>query len=276
MPPPTIKDFVEMEAQSLDEGTSTRVVCPWCEGGSSRERSLSISLKDGVALFNCYRNSCAKKGKVNLGGVLEAYRDEEASKAVDTWYWQHLYDKYNFSTLGPHHLSHVDIPTSAMRAAKTKYCIEENIYLTKVDNGFIAKRRSKVAGCILKNQKSKNILNGPNTGQLLRYATSRSGPIVIVEDILSAMAVFSYAENVAGVLCLFGTYLSGAIYQNLINTVGNATLLWCLDPDTNWGDPKYKQIRDIYPLHPHFFKVLDKDPKNMTQKELRSLLCLGN
>ena len=67
------KEIVQMEAEGLDEGTSTRIVCPFC---NSKEKTMSLSLKDGHVLFNCFRASCNKRGRVNLPGVLDGYKEE--------------------------------------------------------------------------------------------------------------------------------------------------------------------------------------------------------
>lgn len=52
---------------TLALGSKSREICPLCEGGNSREKSLSISLsEDGQLSWNCFRDSCTIKG--NSGG----------------------------------------------------------------------------------------------------------------------------------------------------------------------------------------------------------------
>lgn len=48
--------------------TSAIVICPICEGGTRRRRTLSVDLRDGVWLYLCHRGSCTTKGAVPAVG----------------------------------------------------------------------------------------------------------------------------------------------------------------------------------------------------------------
>jgi hypothetical protein len=55
---------VETEYESLGEDqTSSGQICPACQGGDSKEASLSVSRRDGVLLWNCHRSSCGFAGR---------------------------------------------------------------------------------------------------------------------------------------------------------------------------------------------------------------------
>lgn len=43
---------------------SAAVVCPICEGGSRRRRTLSVDYRDGVWLYLCHRGTCSTKGAI--------------------------------------------------------------------------------------------------------------------------------------------------------------------------------------------------------------------
>ena len=53
-----------LTAEGLDpRGESTRVVCPRCGGGSTKEKSLSITREpSGLVLWQCFRDGCTEHG----------------------------------------------------------------------------------------------------------------------------------------------------------------------------------------------------------------------
>jgi hypothetical protein len=56
-----------LEAEALEPGHSVRLVCPFCHGGGSGEKSMSLTHReDGALLFHCYRGNCGASGC--LGG----------------------------------------------------------------------------------------------------------------------------------------------------------------------------------------------------------------
>jgi hypothetical protein len=66
------RQLVEMEAIDLAPGESLAgLLCPFCNGGRSRERTFSVSrVADGI-LHNCFRASCSEgRGFVPTGAVL--------------------------------------------------------------------------------------------------------------------------------------------------------------------------------------------------------------
>lgn len=70
---------LELEGAELEPGQTIRLVCPFCKGGRSREKSLSLtSAPDGALLFNCYRAKCSSAGA--LGGVTRALRREPQAR----------------------------------------------------------------------------------------------------------------------------------------------------------------------------------------------------
>ena len=54
---------IHIIGSTMQLGSNIRELCPLCEGGSSGEKSLSISLsEDGTLSWNCFRDSCSIKG----------------------------------------------------------------------------------------------------------------------------------------------------------------------------------------------------------------------
>jgi hypothetical protein len=64
-----IRRIVEQLEQDGRDGAI--VVCPFCEGGSRKRRTLSINRRDGIWLWLCHRGSCPTKGALaTTGGSL--------------------------------------------------------------------------------------------------------------------------------------------------------------------------------------------------------------
>ena len=67
-----------MEGLGLPLGeTARQIVCPRCRGGSSNEKSLSITRVDDGLLYKCHRASCGAAGKVFSSGVIAEHRETE-------------------------------------------------------------------------------------------------------------------------------------------------------------------------------------------------------
>lgn len=46
------------------------LICPFCEGGQSNDRSFSIKFEDpDLVLWNCFRGKCGEKGRHSLAGT---------------------------------------------------------------------------------------------------------------------------------------------------------------------------------------------------------------
>lgn len=55
----SIKEDIKLIAATMEMGETIRQVCPSCWGGSSREKSLTITLfPNNIVKYNCFRNSC--------------------------------------------------------------------------------------------------------------------------------------------------------------------------------------------------------------------------
>lgn len=52
-------------SSELTLGDTTRELCPRCGGGSSGEKSLTITLNEDGVVWNCFRASCSEKGTTN-------------------------------------------------------------------------------------------------------------------------------------------------------------------------------------------------------------------
>lgn len=63
------RDELLLEYGDMPEGSSiSGGLCPSCEGGSSGERTLSVTKEDGTIKWYCHRASCGFKGVESSGG----------------------------------------------------------------------------------------------------------------------------------------------------------------------------------------------------------------
>ncbi len=59
------EEEIKLLAEGMDIDDTIRTICPQCNGGSTKEKSFSISIdRDGI-LYNCYRSvNCGLKGVI--------------------------------------------------------------------------------------------------------------------------------------------------------------------------------------------------------------------
>jgi len=63
------KRVYDIAALLRSDGDMVRELCPFCLGGTSRERSFSMSRKGSTASYICFRASCGRRGRFMYGGV---------------------------------------------------------------------------------------------------------------------------------------------------------------------------------------------------------------
>lgn len=64
------------------EQTANGLVCPFCNGGTNRDRSFSCTRVAGGFVYICFRGKCGKKGFVPDRGVWGSFRNVENRKPV--------------------------------------------------------------------------------------------------------------------------------------------------------------------------------------------------
>jgi hypothetical protein len=57
-----------LASTEIPEGQSKRILCPTCGGGSSKEKTLSVTHDGNKVLYNCFRDQCKLRGFVLLRG----------------------------------------------------------------------------------------------------------------------------------------------------------------------------------------------------------------
>jgi hypothetical protein len=214
---------VRLIAAALEEGEQTREVCPFCQGGSKGERSLNVTITDGLTLYNCHRASCEEgRGAIGTGNrVVRTTRKERVRKITpyegELEYLDDEWVAYLRKTIGWHE-GHLDI-------GRPFFAPEEHRVAFPIFSPM-GMRRGWVLRSYQPFDKYKTLTRmDVDEPHLSWYRPNNSPHVVVVEDIPSAVRVAQYTDCVA--LCGSGCSLDYAMeiaahYRNVV---------WALDAD---------------------------------------------
>lgn len=258
--------MILIEGSNLSQGENTRVVCPACAGGSSGERSLSITLgEDNILRWQCFRGSC------HLSPGMTGTDPSSQALYIHTKKHEVVKPRRKF-----------DGKTTALSERDLAW-IEEHWgiteppywYYTPNYGGRIAMSirspKYKHRGWVLRDirgrakRKALTYIDEKEQG-LSWYKTKKHGPTIVVEDIPSSVRASRYVNAVA--LC--GTGLGYEKAEEL-SMYGSRPIVMCLDQDA--VDLSFKYIKK-YGLLWGDSKVLPlkKDIKDMNEQDIKELL----
>lgn len=256
-----MREELLLEYSDLADGeTRGGQLCPFCKGGSTGERSLSVSRVGDVLLWKCHRASCGISGRSGskAGGGAKRTAVPAAKGVVGRIFYRNaerlpdgissnLVDRYYFST---RELSLLGWNDDVMRVVIPVYDID-----------------GSVAGCVLRAEDGRQpkALNYTEPGAIGVFFNTSSDRCVIVEDLYSALRASKYVNGVA----ILGTHLNEERIE-AIRQLRCKEYMLALDADAFSKTIKYvTQFRSQLPMRP---LRIDKDIKNMTPAELEGLL----
>ena len=254
-------------AASLEVDEQYRGVCPFCNGGSKRERSLSIVKGQDATIWRCWRASCGRKGVLaGSGGATSLVRTrhgQESQESRPAPYSGRLYapdegwEAYLKEVVG---LTRADISRADLR-------ITDSGRVAFPILGPIGKRR----GWVLRSYsgaepKALNHMetDEPPVSYYFRSTGARGDTVLVVEDIPSALRASTLMDACAA--CgIPGAAVVGevaALYRHVV---------WALDADAT------ASALDLHRQHALRFEssrvlVLPKDLKDMTDEEIDECL----
>lgn len=257
------RESMLLNYDGLAAGTSLAgELCPACEGGQTRERSLSVSSEGGGIKWYCHRASCGFSGST-VGGMRQSSLPTQnvqcrglvgrtlirESSALDTSVEQILRDKYS-------------ITDRHRRIAGLGWDEEDNSLVMPVYGV-----RGEVLGANLRRldgRTPKTKLHAEQ-GAIAWYVNHTATGIIIVEDQLSAIRASDYLTSVA----LLGTHFNEERCL-AIKESGYQPVYLALDNDA-WDRAisyvrEYRYLLRLIPLR------LSKDLKNMTDDELKQFM----
>lgn len=258
-----VRDTIVLLYDYIPEQTTLAgELCPACKGGGSGERTLSVSRKDGILLWNCHRASCNLKGAAGGGSKTRARTPSEVhcrgvvgrtiareSSVVEETTRQWLMARY---ALTAHQFSRAEISWD-----------EDTNRLCLPVFGWQGERRGVVLRA-LDGRKPKTLTH-TEQGAMAWYTNTHTSAVIIVEDQLSAIRASDYLNSVA----LLGTHLNEERVAE-IKASGCKPVYLALDADAYALAVKYT-IEYRSELRPQLLR-LAKDIKDHTDEELTALL----
>lgn len=193
------KDQIELlKSIKLSDGESKSIDCPFCNG----KKKFSISNKEGVVLWNCYKASCKARGAYQKGYGLQG-----AKNRINNF--RQISRKRTRSI--PEILSNPINHPAVMKYLDENGCLHTfnnsliDIRYAPADNRclFLTKDGTGAVGRSLNNVTPKWMSYGDTTGV---FAVGESDHAVIVEDAPSACAVSSTGMYTG--VAILGTNLS--------------------------------------------------------------------
>lgn len=242
---------IQLEAADLDIGENKRTICPACHGGSSEERSLSITLGDDAVLrWQCFRAKCDlgsgtnAKPQINIHStplVKPRTKFEGVVRDLDDYYREWILK--NWGIQSPEHWWFT--PEYGGRIAMS---VRSPKFL----------HRGWVLRDITGNASTKALTYiDENEEGLSWYKTTPNAPTVVVEDIPSAIRASSFVNAVA----LLGTgigldraieiseHARHGVIMALDNDAIDLSFRWAQKYALLWGDvsvlPLAKDIKDM-------------------------------
>ena len=266
-------------AQEKGVGQYASQLCPSCFGGSTKERTLSLSVEsNGVIKYHCFRASCGFSGTAYSTAAARIVAPEARAE-----------DRLKPFTGDLHPLSKREVAFFESRYGIDPRYIEGRIYRTGdryalpifnpagAKRGYITRRpfdNSPADTPAARNDpqyavKALTYLEVDGPVQSWYRVDSDAKGVVLVEDCISAMRLVSYVPELDAV-ALLGTGLNAEKVREIQQVAHNVPVCIALDADATgqafamarkWGSA-FMSCRVV---------VLDKDIKDMSDDEITAL-----
>ena len=261
------RDTIKRECADLGLDESRRILCPFCDGGKSKESTLSCRRTDAGVLYNCKRASCGKSGIVGgvPGNTLPSAKRKEKVRSYSGPLADLPQDVYEAK------FKLFDIEYETCVAEGIKYAPEiRRVYMPVYDY------RHYQIGEILRavddtSTKPKALTNkfSPDVPFIhfpLRARVTDS--LLVVEDMVSAIK----ASQVAPAVALLGTHLTEDTIEQF-RSIGVKRITIMLDGDGAGITSAFKLHARLNPFFQSSVVVPPKnhDPKHLSYKYLESI-----
>lgn len=243
------------------------MVCPFCQGGSSHEKSLALThTDDGALLFICHRAHCGVRG--SLGGTSIGsgerrqppvrresvpYREhighvpqEVAAEVQFRWHFERFPDhwRWNYAT------ERIMYPVLSPKAER---------------RGYVART---LGGSTPKSLNYKELLNQP----WCHWASVVGPRVWVVEDIASAERL---AQRHQAAVSLVGVHAASDVVEEMLFVAGKRPIMVALDRDALRRSLDIASMLRLRSRAPVLVSVLSKDIKDMNPEELTDCLRSG-
>ena len=255
----TANDEIELEYGHLGDGERLAgQLCPYCRGGRSGERTLSVGRVGAKLVYRCHRASCGRSGATGSGSFSPSSGERGSSRAGrGTPRTEELP-----SEIGDSLCRSYSINESEQDAAGLRFVPDSGRLFLPV--------RDRLGN--LKGYTTRSLDGtGPKSLRFVDnqcrawYPNPYSKILVIVEDQLSAIRASSKFNAVA----LLGTHMTTEDVME-IRRAGYEQVVLLLDNDA--FDKAVRYVVEFRPLLRMTTHKLPKDIKNMTEEEW-SFVC---
>lgn len=249
------------------------LLCPFCQGGRTGERTLSVHLReDGVVLFICFRATCGKHGRIhNNGNVVASDNPPNAPKGFEPRWFKdetRALNKQEIETIWSlYGLTYEDIKRHRLSVGVS----DERLCIPIIGvGGSIRGYELRVFGKDLGGQPKTlhfKHKDEPWIGWFVpRLGAEAGSPIVLVEDVISAMKVAHQYASVS----LMGSHLGMQDLYEVAKVTDNIIL--ALDKDaTEKALALQKKYRFICPTMR--VMILSKDLKYLPDGDITTMVA---
>jgi hypothetical protein len=279
--------FIQLRhfAATIDNGTTDRAICPFCDGGSTHERCFAVTrTSEAEAKYCCHRATCGRHGRLAVWGFkLEqtSFGDQRTEGSLldnstekrksftprlysrdtgelgDEWASE-LLDLYGIRPLEAHGEGwRVEIGSGNLVVP-----VRSSLGVVR----GVEVRRSKVQVPYVSSPKTVTyrFLDEPWLGW---YRGIKSGPTILVEDAISALKVSRHFQ----VVCLHGSHIAIEMLLEMVGVVGNSEIILALDNDATSKALEF--VTKWRFIAPNFRAVpLIKDLKYVSDEEICKLM----
>lgn len=260
------RGLIALEGDALFDGESRRIDCPFC---GSPKHTMRIRREGRSIIYVCFRASCGRKGAVTDGGEVLSSNSRPIRRAAATSIPLRRLRRGEYEEMRRRYgLSALQIDENGIRIAEDRGWLYLPVYgLYGAPRGYLLKSPPWIP----RGRGLKVISTGVAGGIHYPVTGSQSGPIYVVEDILSSIRVARYHRCVA--LC--GTHMSDRDAMELARETDE--LIFMLDEDT-WHNREITSkkiagnISLLFGTIRHLY--CHKDPKDMDEDELKEVLSI--
>ena len=242
----------------LPEGGSVRILCPFCNGGSSKELSMNVYSRDGRVTYHCFRNKCKATGSLTGGVTHGKPRQGSKSYKIHATYLPQELRK---------HLPVQDTSTPIMWEPKLQLVLYPILDFHGVEIGYIRRHYKELNGW-WKGSKALTVLHNPDSPVPTMHfplltSTNLTDTITLVEDWPSSEVVAKHTPCAA----LLGTSISDTEIGYLLS-IGVRHVNICLDNDALATAARLKRKLALL-FDSVSVTFVDQDPKDMDEKSLQ-------
>jgi hypothetical protein len=260
---------------SLAEGVhhgSIRTQCPFCNGGTSGEVSLVLTVDDDGTFYCCHRAACGARG--TLGNVTRVLGIPISSKPKPAAFYDGPVVSIDLTdpaarrwVAAPRGRSSVTPADAGLFSDDTRV---PEIWYLRDTRGEVRGQQIRYNATDTSPKRVKTYKNPGETRHMYSAHIVKDSPrLYVVEDPLSAAVLYSWGFNS---VALLGTYGHHEVLSELAGLPHIETFCICLDPGAEQAAQVVAQSLMCYTSRPLMALYLPKDIKDMSVDVLRHYL----